>query len=78
MKRKYVAVTLGILMGLSVLGGCESSSTSDKSETETTSQVYGEITQVGEDSITIEIGTKREMDEKGDADSTDRPSSREC
>lgn len=75
MKRKYVAVTLGILMGLSVLGGCESSSTSDKSETETTSQVYGEITQVGEDSITIEIGTKREMDEKEDADSTDRPSS---
>ena len=69
MKKKYVAVLLGITLGLSVLSGC--SSTTTKNQTETTSEseeksedaVYGEVSKVDGDTITIKTGTKKEIKE---------------
>ncbi len=69
MKKKYVAVLLGITLGLSILSGC--SSTTTKNQTETTSEseeknedaVYGEVSKVDGDTITIKTGTKKEIKE---------------
>lgn len=69
MKKKYVAVLLGITLGLSVLSGC--SSTTTKNQTETTSEseeksedaIYGEVSKVDGDTITIKTGTKKEIKE---------------
>ena len=69
MKKKYVAVLLGITLGLSVLSGC--SSTTTKNQTETTGEseekseeaIYGEVSKVDGDTITIKTGTKKEIKE---------------
>ena len=69
MKKKYVAVLLGITLGLSVFSGC--SSTTTKNQTETTGEseeksedaVYGEVSKVDGDTITIKTGTKKEIKE---------------
>lgn len=69
MKKKYVAVLLGIILGLSVLSGCSSTTTKNQTETMGESEekseeaIYGEVSKVDGDTITIKTGTKKEIKE---------------
>ena len=62
MKRNYAAITLGIVLGASLLGGCGQKATTS----EDTGTIYGEVTEVSEDSLTIDVGTVKEQDQKSD------------
>jgi len=61
MKRKYLTIAMGFLMGLLLMGGCSNSDDTVSSE-----NVYGEVVSVQGDSITIEIGTMQEMEQGGE------------
>ena len=86
MKKKYIAILLGITLGMTTLVGCSGTNTSESSTiqesqsvtgaTETsdktvseaeTADVYGEVTAVSEDSITIKVGTMKQMEKPDDA-----------
>ena len=66
MKRKYIAILTGVLVGMSVLGGCGTTSTTTTavssteaaaSGSETQSEtLVGEVTAVGDDTITVQTG----------------------
>lgn len=64
MKRKYAIITLGIAVGISMMTGCSNGTTSDTAD----STIYGEVSEVGTDSITIEVGTQKEMEEPESTD----------
>lgn len=86
MKKKYIAILLGLTLGMTTLAGCSGTSTSTKSTTQEsqsvtgatetsaktvsgaeTADVYGEVTAVSEDSITIKVGTMKQMEKPDDA-----------
>ena len=85
MKKKYIAILLGLTLGMTTLAGCSGTSTSTNSTTQEsqsvtetsdktvseaeTADVYGEVTAVSEDSITIKVGTMKQM-EKPDGEGT--------
>ena len=77
MKRNYAAITLGIVLGASLLGGCGQKTTTS----EDTGTIYGEVTEVSEDSLTIDVGTMKEQDQKSDdnnsSDSKDNSDSKD-
>ncbi|MCC8029025.1 MAG: hypothetical protein LIO75_04385 [Lachnospiraceae bacterium] len=57
MKKKYLAIVMGLMVGASVLAGCGTDQSADSSaEEETVSQVYGEITALGDSSFTLDSG----------------------
>lgn len=70
MKRNHLAITLGLILGVSALTGCTKSSTNDtsisKEKENEENTVYGEVKSVGESSITIEVGTMKEMEKDGE------------
>lgn len=70
MKRNHLAITLGIILGVSALTGCTKSSTNDtsisKEKESEENTVYGEVKFVGESSVTIEVGTMKEMEKDGE------------
>lgn len=74
MKRNHLAMALGIVMCASLLGGCASNS-STSSKTTDSGTVYGEVSEVDDDGITIEVGTKKEMSDDQKDDSSDSSSS---
>ena len=86
MKKKYIAILLGITLGMTTLVGCSGTNTSTNSTTQEsqsvtgatetsaktvsgaeTADVYGEVTAVSEDSITIKVGTMKQMEKPDDA-----------
>lgn len=86
MKKKYIAILLGITLGMTTLVGCSGTNTSESSTTQEsqsvtgatensdktvseaeTADVYGEVTAVSEDSITIKVGTMKQMEKPDDA-----------
>ncbi len=85
MKKKYLAILLSLTITAAIVTGCGSSASSDSTTTETTEAstdseeagdvIYGEVTAVGEDSITINVGTQKEMSqpdgENASSDGTD-------
>lgn len=81
MKKKYVGILMGIVMTAAALNGCGQNSdtgtdspetTVEATENESTEEsgesedILGEVTAVNEDSITIAVGTRKEMGESGD------------
>ena len=70
MKRNHLAITLGIILGVSALTGCTKSSTNDtsisKEKESEENTVYGEVKSVGESSVTLEVGTMKEMEKDGE------------
>lgn len=75
MKKKYVAIIMGIVMNAAVLGGCgqKDAVENDNQQTtieaeqgdnseEETEEILGEVTEVTENSITIAVGTKKETE----------------
>ena len=86
--RKYkagAAITLSLVMGVSMLSGCStgtSSSSSEKTTQEASSsksssteneenKVYGVVKSVNSDSVTIEVGTLNEQSKPDDKQSGD-------
>lgn len=86
MKKKYIAILLGITLGMTTLVGCSGTNTSESSTIQEsqsvtgatensdktvgeaeTADVYGEVTAVSEDSITIKVGTMKQMEKTDDA-----------
>lgn len=86
MKKKYIAILLGITLGMTTLVGCSGTNTSESSTIQEsqsvtgatensdkrvseaeTADVYGEVTAVSEDSITIKVGTMKQMEKLDDA-----------
>ena len=83
MKKKYIAILLGITLGMTTLVGCSGTNTSESSTIQEsqsvtgatensdkrvseaeTADVYGEVTAVSEDSITIKVGTMKQMENR--------------
>ena len=57
MKKKYLIIMLGLVLGFSTLSGCGINSTSDtevSTEAEESDTLYGEVSSVSDDSITME------------------------
>ena len=59
MKRKYIAILTGVFVGMSVLGGCGTTSTKTTAVSSTEaggsrSGTKGEVTAVGDDTITVQ------------------------
>lgn len=74
MRRSYLAIAMGIMMGASLLNGC-TSTTSSTTNTESSSSnasdtIYGEVSRISDSEITIEVGTMKEM-------SSDKPENSE-
>lgn len=83
MKKKYIAILLGITLGMTTLVGCSGTNTSESSTIQEsqsvtgatensdktvgeaeTADVYGEVTAISEDSITIKVGTMKQMEKR--------------
>lgn len=58
MKEKYAAMILGVILGISVLNGCTRTDTGKKSVEDS---LFGEVCTVSDSSITIKVGTMKEM-----------------
>lgn len=65
MKKKYIALTMGIVLTASLLTGCSGSTDTDTGYAGQT--IYGEVSEVGNDSVAIEIGTQKEMEKPDDS-----------
>ena len=68
MKKNHVAVVLGLVMSASLLSGCGSSQSSSSTDT---GIIYGEVSEVSDDGITIEVGT---MKDNGQGQPGEKPS----
>ncbi|MCC8151869.1 MAG: hypothetical protein LIO96_10555 [Lachnospiraceae bacterium] len=59
MKKRYLALLMGVVVGASLLVGCGTSteqSSETSTEDETAEKVYGEITAIGDNSFTLDSG----------------------
>ena len=67
MKRKFAAITLGLVLGAVTISGCNKTNTNDtqvsESKENTEDKIYGEVKKVGSSSVTIETGTMKEMEQ---------------
>ena len=77
MKKNHVAVVLGLVMSASLLSGCGSTTSSSSSTQTDTGTIYGEVSEVSGDGITIEVGTMKEnaQGQPGDQSSDDKSAS---
>ena len=77
MKKNHVAVVLGLVMSASLLSGCGSTSGSSGSTKTDTETIYGEVSEVSDDGITIEVGTMKEntQGQPGNQSSDDKTAS---
>ena len=66
MRKKYVALAMGMVMTTSLFTGCGSTATTSSeatvAEQASDGTIYGEIESIEDDSITINIGNMKEMD----------------
>lgn len=77
MKKKYVAIALGVVMSTSLLAGCGTNTTTASSTAELEGTVYGAVTQIDGESVTLELGTKKESSDSSDTNSADKDTSSE-
>lgn len=71
MKKKYIAILMGLMMTASVFTGCGQSNSTEGAGQDTTVEAVeegtlGEVTAIGEASITIAVGTRKEGGNRGD------------
>lgn len=65
MKRKWLAIILIGVMVLSMLNGCSKDKESESGSSDSNT-IYGEVSAVGDDSITIKVGIMKQMGRQGD------------
>ena len=65
MKKKFVVVILSVVLGVSSLNGCGKAdkgiAKNMEHNPENENAVYGEVSKVTENAITIKVGTRKEM-----------------
>ena len=71
MKKNHVAVVLGLVMSASLLSGCGASQSGSSTDTGT---IYGEVSEVSDDGITIEVGTMKDNGQLGEKPADDQSS----
>lgn len=59
MKRKNIAMVLGVVMCASLLAGCASTDNSKTSSKTSSDTVYGEVSKVEDEEITLKVGTRK-------------------
>lgn len=67
-QRKSVALLLSAIIGATVVTGCSTSSSTSSDSGDT---VYGQVTKVGENSITVDVGTKKEQSQPEQSSNAD-------
>lgn len=77
MKRKYVALLLSGALALSLFNGCGNKELGESLETlaageQNTDAVYGEVSQMSENAISIKVGNRRKM-EQPDGEAPEKP-----
>lgn len=77
MKKKYIGTMLGVTLSFAVLTSCSGSDSTGSSEAGQT--LCGQVTEITEDSLTIEVGTQKEMEKPADdqSDSDDSTQQKE-
>ena len=68
MKSKVLSILLTTILVSSLVVGCGKSNSSSSSSSDS-NVIYGQVTSVSDDSITINAGTMKEMSDKPDVDS---------
>ena len=64
MRRKHTTIMLGLVLGMSMLTGCGGTDDSASGSNESTSEaLYGEVSEIGDSSITIKVGTMQEREQ---------------
>lgn len=62
MRRNYLAIAMAIIMGASLLNGCTSSTANTvNSSSKDSSTIYGEVSEISDSEITIEVGSMKEI-----------------
>ncbi|MCU6762181.1 Uncharacterised protein [uncultured Roseburia sp.] len=79
MKLKYLVIILAAVLAAGILAGCGegSSDTGSGSSIQQTEEntIYGEITEIGEDSVTINVGTRQKMEKPKEAENQEQSDS---
>lgn len=70
MKRKSLAVVLVMIIVLSMFNGCGK----ENSQTTDNDTVYGEVSKIESDTITIKVGTQKEMEKSSKGNGKSKPS----
>ena len=64
MKHRYAAILMGTILSFTALTGCEASQ-ADVASSDSGETIYGEVSKIDGDTITIEVGTRKEADQGG-------------
>ena len=75
MKSKVLSILLTTILVSSLVVGCGKSNSSSSSSD--SNVIYGQVTSVSDDSITINAGTMKEMSDKPDVDSNNSSANNE-
>lgn len=67
MKKKYIGTMLGITLSFALLTGCSENNSTTASDAGQT--IYGQVAEISEDTLTIEVGTQKEMEKPEDTTS---------
>lgn len=66
MKRKYLGIILVLSMVISLFSGCGGSQSSSSASDD--NEIYGEVSKIENNTLTIKIGTMKEMEKSPDSD----------
>lgn len=73
MKRRNLAMMMVLVMVISVLSGCKESK--DSSSSSDDNAVYGEVSKIEDNTLTIKVGTMKEIEKSSDHTGNDKKSS---
>ena len=73
MKKIWIELMLGVTLSVTALSGCGSKGSSEDAGT----TIYGQVSEIGEDTITIQVGTQAEMEKPKDAAAEAKDSGKE-
>lgn len=75
MKKKGIALLLGAALSLSAITGCGASEGDSSSAALDDDRIFGEVSSIDGDTITIEVGTQKERDENQRGERPDKEES---
>lgn len=65
MRRSYLVIAMGVMIGVSLLNGCTSNTkNTTSSSSKDSGTIYGEVSEISDSEITIEAGTMKGMSSK--------------
>lgn len=81
MRRRYLTLAMAIMMSASLLNGCTTTNTTNTADTTKNNSsnsdiIYGEVSEISDDEIKIEVGTMKERSSEKPEDSKSNPDSK--